>query len=153
MKEWQWRLLTFWLTMLEVSLVGALFIGSTFVPRPIGSSLVSGLSSFLAVFPYFFYLYHVIHIYDRENNPEYTEIILRRGERCQHPRCHLAKWLVLVLMGLWIFPAYLLVRSPDIWVFPAFIGGLAFFLDGRKGWLGARSLFVDLLDRRGREEA
>lgn len=153
MKEWQRRLLRSWLILVETVLINALLVGAIFSPRPVGSSLLVGLAGFLAMFPYAFYLAHVIHIYDREHNPEYTEIILRRGKRCQHPRCHLAKWLVLVLMGLWIFPAYLLVRSPDIWVFPAFIGGLAFFLDGRKGWLGARSLFVDLLDRRGREEA
>lgn len=102
---------------------------------------------FMEIFPPVFFLLHVLFVaYDRTQFPEYHSVMTSFLERCDRsPRSVLLHVLIAEsLVGGWVVVLAYFVGL-DSAIFAGVVVLLAFFLDARKGWLGAKSFSCLLL--------
>lgn len=112
-------------------------------------SVKDSLIWFLEIFPPMFFLMHVLFItYDKKAFPEYRSAFVQVLEKCGRLRRSVVPCAIVVglLLGIWVsMLAYFVDLGSAIFAGVAAL--LAFLLDSRKGWVGAKSMSCWILQR------
>lgn len=105
------------------------------------------LTWLMEILPPVLFLLHVLFVaYDKTQFPEYHSVMAGFLEKCDRsPKSVLLHVFIAgSLLGGWVFMLAYLVGL-DSAIFASAVGLLAFFLDARKGWLGAKAFSCLLL--------